>query len=63
MFPLSPVLSVTLVLLAGVWVGSGVVQEDGGVLDEAYSIWGNDCHNPWGLPAAESNCGAGQMRD
>lgn len=63
MFPLSPVLSFTLVLLASVWVCSGVVQEEGGVLDEAYSIWGNDCCNTWALPAAENICGAGQTWD
>lgn len=38
--PFSPVLSDTQVLLPSVWVGSGVVQEEGGVPGEAYNIWG-----------------------
>lgn len=51
--------SFTQVLLPSVWVGSGVVQEEGGVLGEVYSIWENKYCNPWGFATAESICGDG----
>ena len=62
--PFSPVpFSVTQVLLPRVRVGSGVVQEEGAVLREAYSIWGNNCCNPCGFATAESIGGAGGVCD